>query len=431
MKKVLQKRNFGIVGLFPLASKMLLLCLAAGSAAHAVEIFLEAEQSGVQDGGRATKITSPLLIKDDNLASDGSYIEVLAGKNSNGSMPAAEGVVSLVFDQPNASSQFTIWARVIAPSTADDSFWLKMDGGSPINWNNIPLGTAWHWVQIKAEGAASAAKFTLSQGTHTLRIAYREDGTKLDQLIITNNANFNPNATVTGAPRAPKLTDNYRAATEVGNLLSWSEVPGASSYRLVQVTGTGETVLYNGKGHTRVVPAGFNSFYVLAITPNGANTASETVNQISRDRFFDAYRNPAYTMSVTAPMVADASGFGEIFISSGTVSSPNAVPAQGRARYDFRVAVTTDISVFAEVDVPNTSSDSYWVRMDQGPWVKWNNIPNFTCSPVRNSDAGGAIQNYHLNPGSHTLEFAYREVGTSLVRFGLTPYTEFASPCED
>jgi hypothetical protein len=227
------------------------------------------------------------------------------------------------------------------------------------------------------------------------------------------------------------LTDNYHGATELGNLLSWTEVPGASSYKLVQLTSTGETVLYTGKGHTRAVPSGFESFYVMAITPSGANTSSETVSQIMRDRFFDGYRNPASSMSATAPMVADASGFGAIYINSGTTPSLNAVPAHGRARYDFRVAATTDISVFAEVDAPNTSSDSYWVRMDQGAWVKWNNIPDFTCSPFRNTDAGNAIQSYHLNPGSHTLEFAYRETGISLVRFGMTPYSQFAGPCED
>jgi hypothetical protein len=33
---------------------------------------------------------------------------------------------------------------VIAPDTAHDSFWVKMDGESWIKWNGIPLGTSWH-----------------------------------------------------------------------------------------------------------------------------------------------------------------------------------------------------------------------------------------------------------------------------------------------
>ncbi|HKP94180.1 MAG TPA: hypothetical protein VJ385_00345 [Fibrobacteria bacterium] len=409
---------------------LLLMGLSAGGAAQAAEIFVEAEAARMGDGG---KITTPLLIKDDNLASDGSYVEVIGGNNSNDAMPAAEGVLSLVFEQPDASASYTIWARVIAPTASDDSFWLRMDGGTPIKWNNIPLGTAWHWVRIKAEGASAAAKFTLSTGTHTLKFAYREDGTKLDQLILTSNANYNPNATLSGPPLAPRLSTNYRASSEAGSLLSWSEVPGGVTYTLVQVTSTGETPLVTGKGHARIVSGDGGDFYVVAKAPNGTSASSETVTVFSTPYFYDAYRSPFSTMSVTSPMGPIGSFGASLYVDpdAGVPSSLNSAPAHGRGRYDFRVAVATDISVYGEVGAPNTGSDSYWVRMDQGPWVKWNNIPDFTCSPVRNSDAGNAIMTYHLNTGSHFLEFAYREVGTSLGRFGLTSSSGVFSPCED
>jgi hypothetical protein len=433
MNNVLSKKTLGIAGFIPKASKALLLCLAAGSMAHATDIFLEAEHFDGLGGERNASITSPLLIKDDNLASDGSYIEVLGGNNSTGSMPATEGVSTLVFDQPDASAQFTIWARVIAPSTADDSFWLKMDGGSPINWNNIPQGTAWHWVQIKADGAASAAKFTLSQGSHTLKIAFREDGTKLDQFIITSNASFNPNAALTGAPLAPKLVNNYEGSSAAGTLLSWNVVPGATSYKLVKVTSAGETVVTTGTGHTRVIPLNSGDYYVVAIAPNGAQSApgSLSLGSYGNDRFYDAYLNAGTVMTTTPPMASVVGNFGPVYITNGTSPSLNAVPAHGRARYDFRLANTTDFNIYAEVQAPSTNSDSYWVRVDQGAWVKWNSIPDYTCSPVRNSDAGNAVVNYHLNAGSHFVEFAYREVGIELVRLGLATYFQNVSPCED
>jgi hypothetical protein len=238
---------------------------ADGGVPHPDLIFLEAE---APLNGESWKITSPLIIKDDPLASNGSYVEVISGNNSTAAAPATEGVLSLGFDQTVANApQFTIWARVMAATTADDSFWLKVDGGTPIN-ASLSLGTAWHWVQIKASGSSTPAKFTLNQGNHTLKIAYREDGAKLDQIIITSNPNYNPSASTTPLER-PYLNTNDGSGTATGRLLSWAEVPGAVSYSLVKITSSGESLIYTGKGHSRTVSAA-GDYYVFASSSNGS-----------------------------------------------------------------------------------------------------------------------------------------------------------------
>jgi hypothetical protein len=68
--------------------------------------------------------------------------------------------------------------------------------------------------------------------------------------------------------------------------------------------------------------------------------------------------------------------------------------------------------------------------MDQGAWIKWNNIPNFTCTPVSNSDAGSTPVTFNLTTGSHFIEFAYREIGPVLVTLAPTEPTTTA-PCFD
>jgi hypothetical protein len=416
---------------------LVLMGLAAGSSLHADGgvphpelIFLEAEEEAPLNG-ESWKITSPLLVKDDPLASNGSYVEVLGGNNSTAAAPATEGVLSLAFSQTETSASFTIWARVKAATTGDDSFWFKMDGGAPIN-ASLPLGTAWHWVQIKASGSSTAAKFTLDRGSHTLTIAYREDGAKLDQIIITSNPNYNPGSSATPLI-APYLNTNYSATTATGSLLSWSEIPGAVSYSLVKITSTGESIVYTGKDHSRTVSGG-DAYYVYANASNGSRIPSDA-STVGSWEFSQRYRIPYYGMSVTSPMEIGSQGTGTFLYTgpnSGTASSLNVAPVHGRGRYDFRIATATNVRIYGEVNAPNTGSDSYWVRMDQGAWVKWNNIPDFTCSPVRNSDAGNAIVNYQVAAGSHSLEFAYRETGTGLERFGIIPSNSSnTNACED
>jgi hypothetical protein len=394
----------------------------ASRAALATTIYLEAENARAGGPELGGSITTPLLIKDDPAASHGSYIEVIAGNDSKTSMPAAEGVTALNFENPDAAATFTIWARVIAPTDGDDSFWLKMDGGSAIKWNEIPLGSAWHWVHVKADGASSPASFTLGTGSHVLKIAYREDGTKLDELIITSDAGFDPNAPLSGPPATPTLSANSGAASLQGTLVSWQEVPGAQSYTLLD--DQSNVIAAGLTGHTSI--QGDGCFRVMAVGSAGtsallSNFECANVGEFLQRRFPENF-------SLTPPM--QLVNF-DVGTKPGTAESLNAVPAHGRARYDFRVVGPTTIRVWAEVGAPDPNNDSFWVRVDQGAWVKWNNISPVGCVPVHNSDNGGALMSYSLATGSHFVEFAYREIGTTIQRLAPTSITVDFTPCED
>src|SRR3954453_23096221 len=149
--------------------------VASVGAARAETVQIEAE--GRQPLGSMTGmtaglyITSPLMIKDSAPASSGSYIEVVPGNNSLASPPVGEGIARYNFHVAT-SGTYRIWARVMAPTTSEDSFCIRMNNlqrtefGSPqvsstgawIKWNGIPLGSAWHWVLVKQEGAATASQ---------------------------------------------------------------------------------------------------------------------------------------------------------------------------------------------------------------------------------------------------------------------------------
>ena len=77
------------------------------------------------------------------------------------------------------------------------------------------------------------------------------------------------------------------------------------------------------------------------------------------------------------------------------------------------------------------TTDSFWVRMDSGAWIKWNGIKD-GCNDVRNSDQGNKVVVFDLAPGSHRLEIAYREGGAVLNnRIVITPDLAGTSACDD
>ena len=116
---------------------------------------------------------------------------VAAGNNTQAAPPAT-GHAVFSFSVP-AAGTYKVWARVIDPTNGDDSFWVRMDSGSWINWNEIPIGAAWHWDDVHNASAGNAlVTFNLAAGSHTLTIAYREDGARLDKVLITNDSAYVP-----------------------------------------------------------------------------------------------------------------------------------------------------------------------------------------------------------------------------------------------
>lgn len=128
----------------------------------------------------------------DGTASGGSFITIQPGNNSTTTAPGATGQATYSFTVATAGT-FKIWGRVIAPSGNDDSFWVKVDSGAWIPWNNIARSTAWTWDEVHNSNAGDTLMtYNLSAGSHTLTIAYREDGAKIDRILVTSDAAYTP-----------------------------------------------------------------------------------------------------------------------------------------------------------------------------------------------------------------------------------------------
>jgi hypothetical protein len=421
-------------------------------AAKADTVQIEAESVRIPWPIHGT-ITSPMMIKDDPAASGGSYITVAPGNNST-SAPASttEGVVKLVFSVAETGT-YRIWARVSCPTDSDDSFWARMSIGpdpaiqpapaptvtSWIKWNTMVLGSAFHWIQVKPDGATNPSTFALKAGAdNELQIAYREDGTKLDVLYITNDTSFNPNAALT-APPVPPIMQPF--ANGGGSAkISWSTVPGATSYTVERESGDCSfneatqccdptipyAVVASGlTTHTFTEVGGQGKYRVTAVAPTGASyhpprvgpnnchpLDPSEVNFVESQNFYLRANVPQG--SVTAPMQLFSDDFHGIGAPVGTDSN-SSVPAHGRYRMDFELAATATLRMWGLVLAPNVDQDSFWVRWDDGAWIKWNNLGSGWCPTLWDSSKSGQpVVRQSLGPGSHRIEWAYREGGARL-----------------
>ncbi len=144
---------------------------------NSTEIWLEAECGTI--GKTWKKLT-------DNTASNKSYIVTTDGKESTGSASTnADDIAEYEFTT-SERGKYKIWGRVITPSANDDSYWVKVDTSDWVMWNSIPSGTSWHWDDVHNQSGDNTVYYELEPGDHVLSICIREDGAKLDKILIAN-----------------------------------------------------------------------------------------------------------------------------------------------------------------------------------------------------------------------------------------------------
>jgi polygalacturonase len=202
--------------------------LTVGTSGGSTTVTTEAESGTV---------TAPMQVQSDSAAWGGRYVTVASGNNSSGSAPS-NGSTVIPFSVPSAGT-YRLWGRVIDPANTDDSFWVRVDGGAWINWNDIPLGAAWHWARVTNDASSDAVvTVSLAAGSHTVSFAYREDGARLDRVIITDDANLVP---ANDPPPPPTSGTRYEAENATFST-------GAVESNWAGFSGTGFVNLDNGAG---------------------------------------------------------------------------------------------------------------------------------------------------------------------------------------
>ncbi len=102
------------------------------------------------------------------------------------------GALDIVTPVPVAG-HYSIWGRVNAPSSADNSFFVAANLGATATWSTPTTAAgAWTWAQVHDGSDAEPFHFEMHDNFDFVRFSQREDGTRLDKIIVTNDPGFLP-----------------------------------------------------------------------------------------------------------------------------------------------------------------------------------------------------------------------------------------------
>jgi hypothetical protein len=200
-----------------------------------VKIWLETECGAV--GSNWDVLT-------DATASKGAYVMAKLGLNSTGSAPpnTPENQVAIPFTI-EVPGTYNFLARAIGPTATDDSYWVKIDNGPFVSANGL-TSSEWQWGRLTIAD--------LTAGPHTLTITYREDGAKLDKVLITtsNVSIITPEFVGPNCGQAPaiapgqgfRINENATGGSSLGSVLATDPDEGNVLQNWKITGGTGATV---------------------------------------------------------------------------------------------------------------------------------------------------------------------------------------------
>ncbi|VAW19110.1 hypothetical protein MNBD_BACTEROID05-585, partial [hydrothermal vent metagenome] len=164
--------------------------------------------------------TGNLKVEANGSASLGNYIQLPNGGGSFWSATTAQMATYNV--NITQAGDYVLHGRVIADTGNDNSFYVQIDNGVDNLWDTS-VGSVWNWEKV-SDRSAGVVKVYLTAGAHTIKIKGREDGTKLDKLLLTNDSGFIPSG-VGGVADVPVATNT---APVLGVLSNQSVLEGAS-----------------------------------------------------------------------------------------------------------------------------------------------------------------------------------------------------------
>ena len=116
---------------------------------------------------------------------------LVAGGNNHYHAPDVGDVLTYSFDIAEAGT-YHVFGHVSANNDGDNSFWVRIDGGEWAQWHLTVTGEGnWEWQVVTHGFNHEAVTYDLSEGTHTLEISIRENGTLVDLWAISDDENFN------------------------------------------------------------------------------------------------------------------------------------------------------------------------------------------------------------------------------------------------
>ncbi len=380
------------------------------SAQAATTITLEAETGG---------LTAPMLIQSGPTSSGGQFVEVPegTGNNFNPSTLGGPGQASFSINIPQ-SGTYALWARTIALNGGSDSFYVTRSGALLKEWF-VPLSTTWKWNKI--------TNVSLTAGTFNLAFRQREDGTKLDQVLVTSDLSLVPGSG-NQAPTVnagPDLVVTLPNAANLNGMVTDDGLPNPPATVTTtwsKVSGPGIVTFGNANAVDTTATFSIAGTYVLRLTGNdsalpASDDATITVNPASGGPATITLE--AESGSLTAPMVIQSgptsSGNQFVEIPEGAGNNYNDATQGGPGQVSFSINIPQSgtYALWARTIALNGTSDSFYITRNGNLISEWT-------APLSTTWKWNKISNVSLTAGSLTLAFRQREDGAKLDQVLLT-----------
>ncbi len=153
-------------------------CQLASAARH--RICFEAES--------AKEIEAPMVLVTNGIAgASGHYLEIPEGAGNPPKVKRGKAVYEV--DIP-ADGAYTLWCRVYWEDECSNSFNVTVDDGKPFLLGDNATYETWHWVKYPV--ARTMQPLKLTKGKHKLILHNREDGVRVDQILLSSDKRFVP-----------------------------------------------------------------------------------------------------------------------------------------------------------------------------------------------------------------------------------------------
>ena len=308
-----------------------------------VGVYLEAECAALGDNWTTGN---------DDLASDTTYIVVEGDVISRDAPPAdtEENLVTFTTYVQEADS-LRLWGRVLSNSPDEDSFWVRINGGTWQQWSNrLRKDGEWIWREV------AGSPFYVTEGTVTIDFTYREPNTWLDKIYLSS---------LRASPKgisAPGVNCSGTVECEDGDC-------GANVSIEVECAPSADSSQWAYRVDTE---NSSNSGYFVGLQPSVSALPTGT----------DAPDQLSYTVEI------DSTADYYLYLRLNA-------PDQGKN------------SVFVKVD------DAEWFEFGEELDGSQLQTAGFEWRQVNDAETADTIT-YRLEEGSHTIRLAKREAGTQL-----------------
>ncbi|WP_116108682.1 MopE-related protein [Lewinella sp. IMCC34191] len=388
--------------------------------------------------GECAMVGTKWTVATDREASNQKYVTI-RGLNSLASPPAdvAENRLRFTLERAAAGS-FYLHVRAFTPDRGSDSFWVRLNDGSWMEWNNIDCNRRFTWATLPD-------MLVLTAGTNTIDIAYRERGTMLDKVYIslddTLPAGFGEPATNCSELANQPPTAMATASVTQGVAPLTVQLDGSASYDY-----DGTIVDYDwswtggsATGATPSVTLVAGTYDIkLTVTDDAGDSNSATVTvRVATPGGVPSTTPFSFEAECTIRdrdwrLSEDVEASGNRFVSftgCRCEGTPSMQMAGQYLNYDFVTSKAETFYLFLRLDAPDVGRNSFWIRMDDGDWIKmWREADGsvlltngFEWRRV-NDDA--VPVSFDLAPGEHTITVAAREPGTKLDKLVLSAEPE-------